>query len=301
MISCLTLPFVTPYLHDHIVRLQDELLKFPLREKIEELEKSMLQLPQVDCPVIHRFGPGIYIREVFIPAGTFSVGHYQKTEHLNVMLKGRVTMFRDVLEEIEAPFTYVGKPGRKIGFIHEDMIWQNIYATSETDVEKLEGMFLSKSETWITESQKNMVLKEAGKNDYFSMLKEIGISPEIVKIQSENEEDQIPFPSGGYKVMVSSSFIDGKGLFATAPIEMDETIAPARISGKRTPAGRFTNHSSFPNSRMMAGLAGDIYLVAIRPIAGCRGGNLGEEITVDYRQAVRETIKCFYEENSCPP
>ena len=36
--------------------------------------------------------------------------------------------------------------------------------------------------------------------------------------------------------------------------------------------------------------SGDIYLVALRDIAGCKGGNLGEEITVDYRQALTVTI-----------
>ena len=34
------------------------------------------------------------------------------------------------------------------GYILKDMVWQNIYATDETDVEKLEAMFLDKSQTW---------------------------------------------------------------------------------------------------------------------------------------------------------
>jgi hypothetical protein len=32
---------------------------------------------------------------------------------------------------------------------------------------------------------------------------------------------------------------------------------------------------------------GDIDLVATRQIAGCTGGQPGEEITIDYRQALR--------------
>jgi hypothetical protein len=31
---------------------------------------------------------------------------------------------------------------------------------------------------------------------------------------------------------------------------------------------------------------GDIDLVMIKPISGCRGGNLGDEITINYRQAL---------------
>ena len=64
-------------------------------------------------------------------------------------------------------------------------------------------------------------------------------------------------------------------------------IAPARIAGKRTPAGRYTNHSAKPNAVMVQLPSGDIDLVASRHISGCAGGQLGEEITIDYRQALR--------------
>ena len=30
---------------------------------------------QVECPVVHRFGPGIYKKEVTIPADSFAIGH----------------------------------------------------------------------------------------------------------------------------------------------------------------------------------------------------------------------------------
>jgi hypothetical protein len=40
---------------------------------VDEAEKEMLKLPQVDCPVVHHFGPNLCIREVFIPKGTKAV------------------------------------------------------------------------------------------------------------------------------------------------------------------------------------------------------------------------------------
>ena len=36
---------------------------------------------------------------------------------------------------------------------------------------------------------------------------------------------------------------------------------------------------------------GNIDLVAIKDISGCCGGDLGEEITIDYRQAVSLAIR----------
>ena len=266
-------------------------------QKVQTLEAAFLEQPQVDCPVVHRFGPGIYIREVFIPAGTLSIGHRQTTTHLNVMLKGRVIMIGEDGSKVEvvAPTTFVAEPGRKIGYILEDMVWQNIYATTETDVEKLEAMFLDKSQTW-QEHQKNQQLllsfdHSADVADYYAAIAEYGFDHKTVQSQVQNFDDQIDLPHGGYKMMVAPSKIEGKGVFATASLEPDEVIAPARIAGKRTPAGRYTNHSKNPNAKMILLDNGDINLVAARPIAGCKGGNLGEEITIDYRQALSLAIR----------
>ena len=86
--------------------------------------------------------------------------------------------------------------------------------------------------------------------------------------------------------MVADSKIEGKGLFATGNFEPNEVIAPARLGGKRTPAGRYTNHAKNANAMMVLRDNGDIDLVASASINGCKGGNLGEEITVNYDQVI---------------
>ena len=190
-------------------------------QKVQELEKHFLKEKQADCPVVHRFAPNIYIREVFIPAGTFSIGHYQTTEHLNIMLKGRVTMVNEdgSHTELFAPQVFVSKAGRKIGYIHEDMIWQNVYSTNETDVEKLESMFLQKSMTWQDHQKSQQLLLTLDHSsdiaDYYLAIAEFGFDHETVRKQTENLEDQIAMPFGNYKFMVANSRIDGKGVFAT--------------------------------------------------------------------------------------
>lgn len=259
-------------------------------KNISSLQKEMLKHEQVDCPVIHRFSPGLYIREVFLPTGAFAIGHFQKTEHLNVFLKGKVRMLNNdgSVSELSAPMIFTGKPGRKCGYIVEDVVWMNVYPTDETDVEKLEEMFLDK-ELHFEELQSiktKQLLAANNSEDYINVLREYGFTEKQAREQSENEEDQIPFPPGDYKVMVGNSAIEGKGLLATANIEKDEFIAPARINGKRTPAGRYTNHSPTPNAEMRK-MQDDIYLVALSEIHGCRGGFSGEEITVDYRKCLQ--------------
>jgi hypothetical protein len=260
---------------------------------VSRVETAMLALPQADCPVIHHFGPGLYIRELNMPAGILAIGHAQRFEHLNVMLKGRVLIYREDGSTVEmaAPQLFVGPPGRKVGFVLEDVVWLNVYATDETDIETLERTFLDKSAAWMADKAQRdagaRAAHEADRADFIAMAAEAGITPETIRKQSEREDDLISLPLGSWPIMVADSPIEGKGLFATAPIAAGTMICPGRIGGKRTSAGRFTNHAAKPNARAIQFPNGDIALFALRDIAGSRGGQPGDEITLDYRQVLR--------------
>ena len=263
---------------------------------VQRLEAAFLDLPQADCPITHRFADGIYIREVRMPAGSYVIGHHHKTDHLNIMLTGHLTILNEdgTKTDLHAPQTFIAPAGRKIAYIHEDVIWQNVFATEERDVEMLEAMFLDKSEAWLEAKKFNQMLLSFDHSedvaDFYAAIETFGFDADLVRSISENTDDQISFPHGEYKVSVADSKIEGRGLFATSTIPQFEVIAPALLGGKRTPAGRYTNHAKNPNAMMFRMENGDIYLVALRDIAGCKGGNLGEEITVDYRQALAVTI-----------
>ena len=256
---------------------------------VSELESKMLQFEQADCPVVHKFGPGIYIREVRMPAGALAIGHYQKFSHLNLFLEGRITMLNNNGTRVEkiAPMTFVGEPGRKIGYIHENVVWLNIYATDETDIETLEATYLDKSKVWLDHEKKvTSIQKLIDVEDYKKILLEHNLTEEQARKETENESDQIQMPHGSYKFLVSKSNIEGRGVFASAEIKPLEIIGPVKILDKRTPLGRFTNHSSDPNARMVK-FNDYIGLVATKVIKGCSGGFPGEEITTDYRNNLR--------------
>lgn len=250
----------------------------------------LLDLPQESCPVLHHFAPGLCIREVHLKAATFAVGHAQRFEHLNVILKGAVAMLEDgQVKVVRAPYMYLGKPGRKIGWIIEDTIWQNIYATDLKDPEAVEEYFIDKTEAF-KEYQRGLQLyafamHDEDRADYKSLLVEFGLTEEMVRTEVERTDDQIPFEIG-CGVSVRDSTIQGKGLFASRNVKAGDVIASAGVKGRRTPAGRYTNHAKNPNAVMEHAPNGDVNLVALRDIRGCEGGDYGEEITVNYRDAL---------------
>jgi len=119
-------------------------------DKIEHLEGALIMLPQIDLPLAHYFAPGVYYREIFMPAGVFVIGHQHKTEHFNIVLTGSASVMIDgKVEVITAPCTFKSLPGvRKILYIHEDMRWATIHPTDVQDLGELEELLIIKSDTY---------------------------------------------------------------------------------------------------------------------------------------------------------
>ena len=262
---------------------------------IDDIEAKMLSMPQADCSVTHKFQPGYYIREVNIPQGTLAIGHHQNYPHLNVFIKGKVMMMNDdgSTKILTAPMTFTAQPGRKIGYILEEVVWQNVYATDVKEVELLEQIYLTKSafsgDFAAHKFAAECIAHDSDRDDYLSAIKELGYTQDQVDREVNNVEDQIDMPIGDYKCMLAISPIEGNGVFATANIAAGEVIGPSRIGFYRTPLGRYVNHAKNPNASMVQ--EGDnFFLVATQPIVGALGGQPGQEITINYRRAKRLAI-----------
>lgn len=115
-----------------------------MRQRVERLEDSALGLPQVECPVRHYFAPGLYAREMTIPAGTTVTGAVHKTENLIVVSMGRLRIVtEDGTREVQAGDTITCKAGMKNAVVAmEDARWTNFFPnpSNETDTDKLVEM-----------------------------------------------------------------------------------------------------------------------------------------------------------------
>lgn len=120
-----------------------------MRNLIMDLEQKMFQMKDriVEIKTTHHFAPGVYMREIFIPAGVTLTGKIHKTEHLNILSKGRLTVWtEDGMKTLEASTVIKSKPGiKRVGYAHEDTVWITVHPTDETDLEKLEENLIAKS------------------------------------------------------------------------------------------------------------------------------------------------------------
>ncbi len=114
----------------------------PTLAQIERLENLIRQGETIDLPPRHYFSDGIYAREITIPAGTVLTGKMHRTEHINVVSKGKITVWtEDGMKTISAPFTFISSPGTKrAGYAHEDTIWTTFHSNpgNEQDLLRLE-------------------------------------------------------------------------------------------------------------------------------------------------------------------
>lgn len=120
----------------------------PRKENIAAVVDLLKQCEQPEMPITHRFSPGIYCREIFMPAlpggGTYVVGHIHKTRHWNIVLTGKaIVTIDEVSEEIVAPFVFESDAGaQKLLHIIEDMRWLTVHANPDniTDIPTIEDM-----------------------------------------------------------------------------------------------------------------------------------------------------------------
>src|SRR6476660_9178070 len=104
----------------------------------------------VNCPLTHRFTEGIYVREIFIPAGTYIVGKIHKHSHPNFLMSGTVDVVTETggKEQLTGPLSMISPPGTKRA-LHAitDLVWVTIHhnPTNTQDLEELEKIVIAES------------------------------------------------------------------------------------------------------------------------------------------------------------
>lgn len=123
------------------------------RERIFELEDALKSVPGAVfgdsqlCPLKHSFANGIYMREIFIPAGTVLTGKIHRHSHPNVLLEGEVVVVTESggKEHLKAPMAMISlaKTKRAVATI-TDTRWITFHNVGEErDLKKIEEMLIA--------------------------------------------------------------------------------------------------------------------------------------------------------------
>lgn len=119
-------------------------------DRLDLLEQKMLDsgLPIRHLPVVHRFCPGLYLREIFMPADVALTSRDHETEHPYMVLSGvaEVSIPGDAPILVEAGHVGITRPGtRRALLIHEDCRWLTVHPLTAAE-ERLRADGLSEAE-----------------------------------------------------------------------------------------------------------------------------------------------------------
>lgn len=115
---------------------------------LDVIEAQMADMPQAACPVKHRFTPGLYVREIVMPAGTLVTSMVHKKRHPFVISKGKVRVISETEGAViyTAPYTGITEPGtRRLLHVMEETVWTTFHVTDLTDVEEIAAEILEQS------------------------------------------------------------------------------------------------------------------------------------------------------------
>lgn len=148
-----------------------------ISERLDLLEATMQQLPEVDCELQHVFTPGLYSRTIFMPMGTLIVSRIHKTLHQFNISAGTCAVKNNdgEWEIMSAPYWGKTEPGtRRVLYILDNCAWSTYHPVPiepENDSEEAIKEAVDKVDELILEKHVNEYLGGELKNNI--LIKEI--------------------------------------------------------------------------------------------------------------------------------
>lgn len=120
-------------------------------DQVLRLEAMLIKGERVECPIEHQFCEGMYMREVFVPAGTLFTTYVHKTQHPFFGVMGELLIWEDGHGWVQmiAPCRGITQPGTKrIVYALTDVVWVTYHSNPDniTEVDKLEEMLFESYE-----------------------------------------------------------------------------------------------------------------------------------------------------------
>jgi len=119
----------------------------PSREQLLRLEdaiRASLEPFDLEANTQHHFAPGVYLRSLFLPAGTVLTGKIHRFETLNILVFGTLKVTTDDgVRDLTGPLVFNSQPGtKKAGYAVTDCLFYNVHPTTLTDLAEIEAEFI---------------------------------------------------------------------------------------------------------------------------------------------------------------
>lgn len=102
-------------------------------------------LTPFECPLMHFFAEGVYVRQMFIPAGVALVGHIHRFSCVNIVLGEIEIATEEGNKRIVGPITFESAAGiKRAGYAIRDTLWTTIHANPDNtrDIDQLEAALI---------------------------------------------------------------------------------------------------------------------------------------------------------------
>jgi quercetin dioxygenase-like cupin family protein len=139
----------------------DAATSLPTREQITRLQSAMLPIQTEQPTPAHHFAPGMYLRELTVPAGMLIVGKIHKHAHFLMVLKGRARVVSEFGDEtLEAGYFGVSQPGvKRVVYALEDTLFLTVHANKDDaqDLIAIEAEHIEPEDLSLTHAQSEVL------------------------------------------------------------------------------------------------------------------------------------------------
>ena len=113
--------------------------------EILRIEKEMREFPSLTLPVEHYQIDGVYVRSLFLPAGTLLTGKIHNFENIAILAQGTIRVSNGTDSYVlTAPHIMVDKPGvKRIGYAETDVTFITVQKTANTEIDDIEKELVS--------------------------------------------------------------------------------------------------------------------------------------------------------------
>lgn len=131
------------------IELEELIKNLSTKDRLLQLDAFLINSPQVECPLDHRFTENQWIRERMVPAGTLFSTYTWRIEHPFFGMMGELLIWDETngWQLFKSPCQGITKAGTKrVVYAITDVVWVSVHfnPTNTRNIEELEEMWLEK-------------------------------------------------------------------------------------------------------------------------------------------------------------